>query len=98
MKPIQEEFYCQDQSWNYLEVFQDDSGQRFRIEIRRNAYDNQSYARIKRWDGSQWQFVTSVPLATCTCKDVSYVDPSPNINNFKADAAVLRLLAFQICG
>jgi hypothetical protein len=30
---------------------------RLRVEIRSDAYEDQSYARIKRWDGNQWQFL-----------------------------------------
>lgn len=30
---------------------------KLRIKIRSNAYASQSYARVDRWDGGQWQLV-----------------------------------------
>jgi hypothetical protein len=51
------------QSWELLHIFEAASGQRFKVEIDRDSYDNQCSARIERWDGSQWQLVHWLPIA-----------------------------------
>lgn len=44
-----------------------------RANIRRNAYDDQSYARIEQWsDERGWMVVASHPIAKLPCAKVSY--------------------------
>lgn len=50
------------QGWCLSNIVAVDS-HRFRVEIRRDAYDDQSYARCDRWDGSAWQPVVDRPIA-----------------------------------
>lgn len=40
--------------------FAGDDGARFRITVRINSYEFQSYAALNRWDGAQWRLVTSL--------------------------------------
>jgi len=97
MKLIQKNLYNQNQSWNYLEIIEDTHGNRLRISVRRNAYEEQSHAKVERWDGNQWQFVTSIPITECACYDISYVTKDPDQTLFEQDAVMLRLYAEAIC-
>lgn len=45
------------------------------IEIRSDSYQNQCYARVKRWDGEKWQLVHFIPNADMkTPKGLAYMD------------------------
>jgi|1_EtaG_2_1085319.scaffolds.fasta_scaffold02044_6 hypothetical protein len=46
---------------------------KLKAEIRRNAYDDQSYARCYKFDGNKWNLVCSIPIKDCECQVVSYV-------------------------
>jgi len=35
-------------------------GTKLRVKIRSDSYDFQSYARVHRWDGTEWKLVHSV--------------------------------------
>lgn len=94
-KGISIQCYQQSQSWyytNYL-VAEDQS---FRIDIERNAYDQQSHARIYRWDGSQWQLVYSEPIQLCECVKISYTDKNIVPGKFLKDATRLLTNALRI--
>jgi len=48
------------QSWNYeelLEIVFPTGSAKLRLTIRSNAYVDQSYGTLERWDGSRWQQV-----------------------------------------
>ena len=72
---ISKRFYNENQSWilNYTVGIGDEH--RLLVEIRRNAYDQQSYGRVSRWDGTRWHRVVNVPISECQCRVVSYVQP-----------------------
>jgi hypothetical protein len=74
-----------DQSWNFQTIINFD-GCKLKVEIRRNAYDNQSFARVKRWDGDQWNIVCSRPITECRCQSISYVSKNITDVNFLKDA------------
>ena len=65
-------FYNLNQSWYFTRICEWNS-HKLKVEIRRNAYDNQSYARCYKYDGNKWYIVCSMPIAHCKCKDVTYV-------------------------
>lgn len=44
------------QDVDYVEVLKV-GDHKLRVKIRSNSYAVQSYARVERWDGSQWQFL-----------------------------------------
>lgn len=35
----------------------------YRVSIEHNAYEDQSHAKIERWDGSKWRYVYHIPPA-----------------------------------
>lgn len=92
---ISEQCYNNSASWYYTVVL-DQKGHKFRIEIRRNARDDQSYAKISRWDGSQWQFVHDKSITSCDCHRISYVQEGVTIEDFSVDANVLLKVALAI--
>jgi hypothetical protein len=55
------------------------------IKIERNAYDNQSWARVKRWSGTSWENVYEEPIILCDCKYISYVNKDVKIQAFELD-------------
>jgi len=92
MKTISERCYQQSQSWYYKKVVA--VGEKtFKIEIRRNSHNSQSYAKAFIYDtiGSQWNEIILAPIMECECQKISYVtkdvQPSVFANDFK------RLLA-----
>ncbi len=102
MIKIATRFYNQSQSWNYEHICETvrprDSGRlKFRIVIRRNAYDCQSYLRGFVLDPMHlsWNLLVDRPIKGTHCQDVSYVQPEDKANKsaFERDAhEVLREL------
>jgi hypothetical protein len=90
---IAEQTYNHSQSWNY-DLIVVSSGVRYRVEIRRNAYDFQSWAKVSRWDGTKWHPVYNEPIESCRCKSISYVERDVQHDVFRPDA--LRLLETAI--
>jgi len=73
MKDIDTRFYNQSQSWHYVRIIEDSMGNKLKAVIRRNAYDNQSYAKCYKFDGNEWKFLNSMPIENCECQVISYV-------------------------
>lgn len=82
---ISERFYNQSHSWNYERTVKIGS-RKVRVQIRRNAYDQQSYARTHVWAGDAWNLVCSRPISECKCSTVSYVNDGATDRLFKKDA------------
>lgn len=93
--------YNTDQSWNYQVHFLTGNGVMLRISIRRNAYDNQSHARVEAFDGAglKWNPLGSIPFETCACKTISYVQKQLTGSDmvlFEQDADRLLQMALVI--
>jgi hypothetical protein len=96
-----------EQSWQLLHVFQVGQ-QRFRVEIKRDAYDFQSWARIERWDGQRWREVHRLPQATMAVLTkeagrelVCYVEPVLGERGeaaFAVDERELIRVALEVSG
>lgn len=74
-KTISERFYNQSQSWFY-ERIADSGSHRFRVFIRRNAYDEQSFVRgyVFCSTALQWNLIVDRPIMGAACEASSYVD------------------------
>lgn len=101
-KLISERCYNQDQSWYFertVKVKNEFNERSLRVTIRRNAYDNQSYARVDVWDTSKnvWNRVVNAPITECECKRISYVDNHISITVFGTDYSRLLDEALKIC-
>lgn len=82
---IRENTYNESQSWHY-ELIIGKYSKRLWLQIRRNAYDFQSYAKISLWSGERWQLVYNEPIEYCECSKVSYIDKKVTRDAFIADA------------
>lgn len=86
---IDTQVYNNDQSWYYkriIELSRVRKVHKLSFDIRRNAYDFQSYAHVNRWDGTKWHRVYDMPISACVCGErVSYVTRGVKANDFEVD-------------
>jgi hypothetical protein len=79
------------QSWNYEAII--DAGYSFplRVEVRRNAYDEQSFARVSAWGGPEqgWAHIAARAGVELACRVVSYTERDVAPERFAADEAAL---------
>jgi hypothetical protein len=97
MNIISERCYHQSQSWYYKKVI--GIGKKtFKIEIRRNAMDGQSYAKVFIYDktSSKWNEIILAPIMECECKKVSYIHKDVQPSAFTNDAKRLLDEAIEI--
>jgi hypothetical protein len=85
---ISESFYDRNQTRCYDWVVQFGRN-KFKVEIRRNAYDFQSYRRGYVFDSTKWNLVVDHPITGAACAVVSYVDRSPDKRLFVQDAQAM---------
>ena len=48
------------------------NGHKLRIEIRRDGYKFQSWARLERWDGDKWRELATIPYGAMQTPDAQY--------------------------
>lgn len=96
---ISERVYNQNQSWYFEHTVLVNEGTtsfKLRVAIRRNAYDNQSYAHVDMWNGNEWKRVLGVPITECVCKSISYTDVAVTKTAFVIDSNKLLLETCKI--
>ena len=109
MKRRTERVYQGSQDWSYEAIWSGEGEgpypvpHRLRVQIRRNAYDTQSWARCHRWDGTRWELVASRTIGECASKVVSYVQSRAEVDRkglpaFREDADVLLAEAAMVLG
>jgi len=60
--------------WQQIREYSNKQVHRLRVNIRRNAYDNQSYANIEKWsDERGWVIISCHAITDYPCAKVSYV-------------------------
>jgi hypothetical protein len=90
------------QSWHYTSHWHAVTRDvMLRVSIRRNAYDEQSFARVEAFDKTknEWNTIGSVPFTSTACQEVSYVMRSLTPGQkalFERDAKRLLDLAMVI--
>jgi hypothetical protein len=98
MKTISEQCFLRPvQAWVYIKVVEE-CGYKFRVEIRRDAYDDRSIAKVEKWSGAAWEFVHSIPIEDCVCKKISYVMTNVSYDDFRSDSHKLIETAKSIVG
>lgn len=100
-KIVSENFYRSDQSWHYDLVVITYKGNRFKVAIRRNAYDEQSYLRgyCFNRESTSWQLLVDHPIYGAACEKVSYVHEKAPKEPFVQDAkSVLNELKLIVNG
>jgi hypothetical protein len=97
METISERCYHQGQSWYYKKVIAK-AKKTFKIEIRRNAMDSQSYAKGFIYDkiSSKWNEIILAPIMECECKKVSYIHKDVQPSVFANDTNRLLCEAIEI--
>lgn len=94
---IQDDHYQANQSWCLDRIYS--LGQhRIRVKIRRNAYDEQSYAVVESWHMSGWQQIAHRHISFLACKTVSYQGKDGQRALFDKDATVLYHMALAVLG
>lgn len=73
---ISERHWQGSQSWNFQRVTRLEDGQTIRTTIKRDAYDDQSYGKVERWDGEKWRGVVRVPLSELPLSCNAYLTPA----------------------
>lgn len=94
-KLISERIWNADQSW-YFERTVQVGVVKLKVKIRRNAYNDQSYARVERWNGEEWKIVVTAPITECQCQSLSYVTRGVNLADFEKDYTRLLTEAVKI--
>lgn len=74
---ISQNIYNQSQSWHFREIREywlaHYGWRKVRSNIQRNAYDDQSYARIEAWsDENGWLIIESFPITGYLARKLSY--------------------------
>jgi hypothetical protein len=60
---VSEDFSNLHDSWTFQGLYRAGAGSAvLRVEIRANAYKQQSWAKIESWRASGWEFFTSIPV------------------------------------
>lgn len=89
------------QSWFFEKIIKlIDEPYAFRVKIRRNAYDSQSYIHCYILDSKNgWKEIFSLPMTDkLSSFKISYVDRSINPHFMETDADNLFLKAFNLYG
>src|SRR5262245_23806588 len=88
MTKISQRFYLQNQSWNFERIVELE-GRKVKVEIRRNAYDDQSYLRGFVLDPVHlcWNTLVNLPISGACCRAASYGRKDEPIAPFERDAA-----------
>jgi phage terminase large subunit len=91
--------YDANQSWFYREIFKQGDF-KLRVEIRVNAYDFQSHARIQVWNEAnlEWKPLHSIPHSKMESlkAGISYTQPTCSTYGFQADRNALIAMAEKI--
>jgi hypothetical protein len=101
VKAVKQNLWQSGQSWQFesiVSISNDDETQRetFRVDIRRNAYDDQSYWRVEVWRQNGWTFVTSLPCMMAASAAVSYVQKDVDSGPFLQDRDTLLNYACEV--
>ena len=75
-KVISKRVWNSEQSWYFETVVEllssDRCLKKAKVEIRRNAYDDQSYARAYVLGDDKWERIVFKPIQLCHAKEISY--------------------------
>lgn len=78
------------QSWNFTSHWHF-ADHKLRVRIRRNAYDDQSFAEVSKLDPTtgDWNILRSLPIRECVCSTISYIRKGVTAGDFAADEQAL---------
>ena len=85
MKELHSEITRNSQNIVYTSLVQIGRG-RYKVRIVSNAYEDQSYAKIERWDGERWNLVHCIDgLDGLKTQAGLYVRGNPSIGGYTKD-------------
>ena len=58
-------------AWEFQQVVMVNN-RKFRIDIHRDAFDEQSWANCEWWNGETWEFMVYIPIRDCNCYNIKY--------------------------
>jgi hypothetical protein len=76
----------------------DSSPHSYRVTIKRDAYDHQSYSEVQRWSGSRWELVLRCPITFLETKHMSARTKEYTDSMFDNDCDALLTEAYLITG
>ncbi len=98
-KLLHDQMYPVGQSWCFDALWSLGS-ERLKIDIVRNAYDDQSHRRVLLLDrvNGRWNQLWELPFKTAHCHPIQYVQPREKVNGalFIRDAQELLAVAKKI--
>lgn len=91
MKRLTEKVWQNNQSWYYEALWIFDDNTKAKVEIRRNAFDNQSHANISFYNPDQlkWNRIASIPCTQMKCLNLSYIQKNVMAHDFAEDELTL---------
>ncbi len=92
---ISKRTYPASSSWNHQTVV-NHLGRRFKVDIRRNWMDEQSYAHVDYWNGTEWTRVVDCNIAALDCHKISFVAKEITDQDFASSVEALLLEAYQV--
>lgn len=86
------------QAKDYREIFEY-NGNKFKISIRSDSVDSQSYARIYVLDNLKWELLYDIPFSLmATEKQLAYVSREVKLVDFVEDRDALKKVMREIIG
>jgi len=91
MKRLTQKVWNAHQSWYYESLILLEDGTKVKVQIRRNAYDFQSFAQVSFFDQTtfKWREVAETPHPQMKCLNISYVQRGITAKDFEEDEALL---------
>lgn len=99
IETIAEQVYNAEQSWYFERIVKAGcwGSTKLRVKIRRNAYDDQSFARVYLWTKTEWSLVAERPITDCECRRLSYtLRGGVSARDFENDYAALIATALAV--
>jgi hypothetical protein len=85
---IETQTYKTGQAWRHDEYRDYGNGSKRRVEIKRDAYEEQSKAAVYSWNiANGWLFVMSLPIQSTPAREVSYVHNAEQVGSRLVDTA-----------
>ena len=91
IKSLKRKVWNSNQSWYFESLHETDKGEKLRVDIRRNAYDNQCHARVMIFnsDEKKWNHLNSIFITDLPCSGISYVQDGITVAQFVLSEQIL---------
>lgn len=86
------------QSLIYTELAETSEGDKVRIVIQSDSYRFQSFAKVERWDGSEWKRVWQIEPGNMQTEPGLVYKRQSGVYDFTADRDALAAFAIKVLG